>query len=84
MKTPETISAWLVKYVAKLLEVSPSEIDPTTSFGEYGIDSAGAAGLSEDLGQWLGLKLKDSVAFEYPTIEQLSKHVSGQDGDQLG
>jgi acyl carrier protein len=80
MRTPEAISAWLVEYLAKLLAMSPSEIDTTTSFGEYGIDSAGAAGLSGDLSDWLGVTLKDSIAFEYPTIEQLSAHLSTQMG----
>lgn len=78
MRTPEAISAWLVEYLAKLLAVSPSEIDPTTSFGEYGIDSAGAAGLSGDLSEWLGVALRESIAFEYPTIEQLSAHLSAR------
>ena len=80
MRTPEAISTWLVEYLAKLLAVSPNEIDPSTSFGEYGIDSAGAAGLSGDLSEWLGVTLKDSIAFEYPTIELLSAHVSAQVG----
>ena len=78
MKTPEAISSWIVDYLAKVLGVSPSEIDPRRSFGEYGIDSAGAAGLSGDLSDWLGVVLKDSVAFEYPTIEELTAHVSSQ------
>ena len=78
MKTPEAISGWLVNYLAKLLDLDPSEIDPTTSLADYGIDSAGAAGLSGDLSDWLGVKLKESVAFDYPTIEQLSEYVSAR------
>lgn len=75
MRTPEAIHAWLVDYLAKLLELDPSEIDPRAPFGEYGIDSAGAAGLSGDLSDWLGVKLKESIAFDYPSIEALSSHL---------
>lgn len=81
MRTPEAISAWLVEYLAKLLGVNPSDIDPTAEFGEYGIDSAGAAGLSGDLSAWLGVQLKDSIAFEYPTVALLTEHLSSQ-GDR--
>jgi acyl carrier protein len=83
MATTEVISAWLINYLAKVLDVPASEIDPDTSFGEYGIDSAGAAGLSEDLGQWLGIKLKDSIAFEHPSIAELSKYLSNVDESSI-
>ena len=75
MRTPEAIRAWLVEYLSKLLDVDPKQIHPTTPFGEYGIDSAGAAGLSADLGDWLGVRLKESIAFDHPSIEELSTHV---------
>jgi acyl carrier protein len=78
MKTPEAIHEWLIAYLAKLLSVSSQEIDPQTSFGEYGIDSAAAAGLSGDLSAWLGVNLNESIAFDYPTIELLSRHVASQ------
>jgi acyl carrier protein len=78
MKTPQAIHAWLNTYLAKLLSLSESEIDPQTPFGEYGIDSAAAAGLSGDLSAWSGVNLKESIAFDYPTVELLSRHVASQ------
>ncbi len=75
MKTEEEVSEWLVSYMAKLAAMSPEEIDLTQPFSSYGIDSTAAAGLSGDLGKWLGLTLKDSVAFDHPTIQGLSAHV---------
>lgn len=76
----EAISTWLVEYLAKILDVSPSDIDRGTPFGEYGLDSAGAAGLSADLGQWLGTSVKESAAFDYPTIHLLSEYLSQSRG----
>ncbi len=76
MRTPEAIRMWLVDYLAQLVEIEPSEVDPRAPFGEYGVDSAGAAGLSADLSEWLGVQLKESIAFDYPSIEELSAHIS--------
>jgi acyl carrier protein len=76
MKTPQAIEQWLTDYLAKALEIGRDEIDPTVSLAEYGIDSTAAVGLSGDLSRWLGVELKDSVAFDYPTIAELSEHAS--------
>ena len=72
----EDITTWLVDYLARILETDPAEIDPVVHLGEYGLDSAGAAGLSADLQDWLGVPLKESIAFDHPTIEELSEHVA--------
>ncbi|HVZ36790.1 MAG TPA: acyl carrier protein [Polyangiaceae bacterium] len=78
MKTADEINEWLVLYLAKLLDVHVSEINRTAPLHEYGIDSAAAAGLSSDLGGWLGLELKDSLVFDYPTIEGLGAYLSAK------
>jgi acyl carrier protein len=76
MRTEEMISAWLVDYLARALDVDPTQIDPSVPLGEFGMDSAGAVGLAADLSDWLGIKLKESVAFDHPTIRELSAHVA--------
>ena len=80
MKTKEAISAWLVEYLARILDVQPDLINPTVPLGEYGMDSAGAAGLSADLADWLGVPLKESIAFDFPTIAELSEHIASSQG----
>ena len=77
MKSKDAIAAWLVDYLARILELEPTLIDQAAPLGEYGIDSAGAVGLSADLSEWLGMPLEESAAFEYPTISELSEHVAG-------
>jgi acyl carrier protein len=79
--TQETIAEWLVCYVANLLDAAPGSIDPSVQFVEYGISSIAAAGLSADLGSWLGLKLDEAIAFDYPTIDRLAAHLSASPGD---
>lgn len=78
MKTADAIGQWLTDYLSNALDINPSEIDPHVSFTEYGIDSTSAVGLSGDLSRWLGVELKDSVAFDHPTIAELSRHASTQ------
>lgn len=81
-KTKDEISAWLVQYLARILETDAILIDATVPLGEYGMDSAGAAGLSADLAEWLGVPLKESIAFDYPTVAALSEHVSALGDEQ--
>lgn len=79
MKNQEEISEWLISYLSKLAAVSPEEIDTSLTFNAYGLDSTAAAGMTGDLAKWLGVKLKDSVVLDHPTIDGLSAHVSQLD-----
>ena len=70
------IQTWLVSYIAELLEIESDEIDMTTPFDRYGLDSAAAVGMTGDLSEWLGLELDPTVAYDYPTIEALAGYLS--------
>lgn len=72
--TAAEIEAWLVRYVAELLDIE--DVDVETPFDRYGLDSASVAGMMGDLGEWLGSKLDPSIPFDYPTIEALAKHLA--------
>ncbi len=74
-KTTE-IQAWLVSYLAELLEIEPDEIDVTVPFDRYGLDSTAAVGLTSDLEDWLGSELDPTLIYDYPTIEALAKQVA--------
>ena len=77
-KTPTQteIQAWIVSYLAELLEVDPDEVDITIPFDRYGLDSAAAVGLTGDLEEWLGQEVDPTVLYDYPTIASLVKHLS--------
>lgn len=70
------IQAWIVSYVAQLLNVSEREIDVTISFDRYGLDSLAAIGLSGKLGSWLEYELDPTVLYDYPTIETLTEYLA--------
>ena len=72
----EEIRRWLIAKVAEVLETEPRLIDPQLSFDDYGLDSMQAYFVSGDLEVWLGRSLSPSVAWDYPTIEILARHLA--------
>lgn len=69
------IKAWIVDYIAELLEVEPKKIDVTISFDRYGLDSSAAVGLAGDLEDWLDEELDPTMLYDHPTIESLTEHL---------
>lgn len=69
------IKAWIVDYIADLLEVEPQKIDPTIPFDRYGLDSSAAVGLAGDLEDWLDEELDPTMLYDYPTIASLTDHL---------
>lgn len=63
-------------YLAELLEIEPEEVEVTTPFNRYGLDSSAAVVLAGDLEDWLGRKIEPNLLYNYPTIEALVQHLS--------
>jgi acyl carrier protein len=76
--TAKAIQAWLVSRLSQVLQVEPRDIDIHAPFTNYGLTSVDAVGLSGDLEEWLGLQLSPTLAYEYPTIETLARHLAGR------
>ena len=74
--TATEIQAWIVAYIADLLEVDGEEIDVTIPFDRYGLDSSAAVGLTGDLEDWLGREINPTLLYDYPTVEALVQHLS--------
>lgn len=70
------IQAWIVSYLAELLEIDPEEVNVTIPFDRYGLDSSVAIGLTGDLEDWLSRKLDPTLLYDYPTIESLAHHLA--------
>ena len=69
------IRAWLIRHFAMRLGVSANTIDPAAPLSNYGINSAEAAALAAVLQNWLGLPIAETLAFDYPTIEAIARHL---------
>lgn len=70
------IQAWIVSYLAQLLEIDLDEVNVTIPFDQYGLDSAAAVGLTGDMEDWLGRKLDPTLLYDYPTAEALARHLA--------
>lgn len=70
------IQAWIISYIAKFLEVTPEQVEPTISFDLYGLDSSEAYALTGDLEDWLGREIKPMATYDHPTPKALSEYLS--------
>ncbi len=69
------IREWLIANLSRRLAVEPSAIDPQASFASHGLASRDAVALTGDLEDWLGRRLSPTLAYEYPTIDALCRHL---------
>lgn len=74
----DEIEAWIVSYLANLLNIDPDKIDNSIPFDRYGLDSAGAVGMSGDLEGWLGSEFEPTLLYDYPTIEALAEYLAAE------
>ena len=61
--------------VARILGLSPAEVDPGRGFADSGMDSLLAVDLKNVLQARLGISLAPTVAINHPTVEALSQHL---------
>ena len=73
------IAAWLVARLAEILDSDPGQIDVRDAFDSFGLASSEAVGLSGELGDWLGRELSPTLAWEYPSIEELARYLAAPD-----
>ncbi|HCI83010.1 MAG TPA: beta-ketoacyl synthase, partial [Ktedonobacter sp.] len=77
-KSRDEIQSWLTTQIAERLKVNRGNVDIREPFAYYGMDSVQAVSLSADLEDWLGRELSPTLAYEYPTIEALSRYLAGE------
>jgi phthiocerol/phenolphthiocerol synthesis type-I polyketide synthase C len=70
------IAAWVVSQLSQQLGLSPTGIDTSLPFAYYGLDSIHAIRLIAALEGWLGHELSPTLAYEYPTIDELAEHLA--------
>ena len=70
------IADWFAAQLSGEFGVPASDIDPSRPFAYYGLDSVRAIRLTAALESWLGRELSPTLAYEYPSIELLSRHLA--------
>ncbi len=72
------IAAWIAGQVARPLGIAPEDVDHAETFAGFGLGSMQAVTLAGELEQWLGRPLSPTLAYEYPTIAALARHLAGE------
>ncbi len=74
--TEASLQEWLVTHIAAVAQINPADVDIDRPFAEFGMDSMQLFQLSGDLQKFMGREVSEIVAWDYPTIAQLSKHLA--------
>ena len=69
---------YLTQQVAAVLGISADDIRPDQPLGSLGLDSLKANELTSALQKALELRLSATMAWNYPTVEQITDHIAGQ------
>jgi len=72
------IEAWLVANISTRTSVARAQIDLREPFAAYGLDSMAVVSLSGQLEAALGRKLSPTLAYDFPTVESLARHLAGE------
>lgn len=72
----EQIGRWLSSQIGSLLEMDPAALDPHTPLEEYGLASSDVVFLTGDLSSYLGRFVSATVAWDHPTIAELSDYLA--------
>ncbi len=81
--TAGEIAGWLAGKLAGPLGIDPADIDVRAPFSRFGLGSLRAVELAGELETRLGRSLSPTLIYEYPTIEALSRFLSGEDAEPL-
>jgi acyl carrier protein len=74
--TAAELSEFLRGRVARMIGVTPEEVDPTAPLASIGVDSVHAMELVAELEEWLGTHVPDHLAWSYPTIALISEQLA--------
>ncbi len=73
--TQSELNEWLILKIAEATGLSPSQIGIDTTFADFGLDSRTAVSMSTDLERLLGRELPPTLIWDYPTINEVSRHL---------
>lgn len=72
----EAIQDWLINRLSEWLAIDARDISMVEPFANYGLSSVAAVSLAGELADWLGVEFSPILAYEYPTVEGLARHLA--------
>jgi acyl transferase domain-containing protein/acyl carrier protein/SAM-dependent methyltransferase/NADP-dependent 3-hydroxy acid dehydrogenase YdfG len=82
-KDRKSIENVIVETLTAVLEIPGEEFDTEAVFTDFGVDSIFAVAIINRLNEKLGLQLRATDLFNYPTIGQLTHHILAETGEEL-
>ena len=76
----DSITEWLVQWIAKEMGLPTVEIETDKSLLNYSLSSVTAMMLVGDLEEWLGLTLPPTLVWDYPSIAAIADYLMEQLG----
>ncbi len=74
------LERWMMGRLSEILEISPDQIDPREPFARYGFKSQHAVRFCTALEQHVGRIVEPVLAYDYPNIGELAKHLLSKNG----
>ena len=74
--TQDTLRAWLVAELARMVKISEAEVDTAKPFDAYGLDSRAAVQVSGALEKVVERRLSPGILFDHETIDDLADYLS--------
>ena len=71
----EAVRDWLVARIAAQAGIAPDRLSVSDPFSRYGLDSQRAVILSGELQDWLGRPLPATIAYDFPSIDAMARHL---------
>ena len=72
------IEQWLLRRLTECCEPLEEAVDPRKPFASYGVDSRTALQIVGELEKLLGLDIEATILWDYPTAQQLARHLASQ------
>lgn len=80
MRAESEIRDWCLDYIKRTIDDPAIAVGSEIPFAQMGLDSATSAYFIVELEEWLGAELGPELVFDYPTIDELVRHIVGRRG----
>ena len=80
LPTYDILVDWLIDLIASYLNTDPDAIETDRALGDYGLDSVFALKLCTDLEFEYGFLAQPTIAWDYPTIDDIAGHLTEELG----
>ena len=82
-KRIDYVTAVLLEFLSRALDIAAESIDVGVPFADYGLDSILGVSFVKHINDALGLSLNTAIIFDYTSIERLAAHLIDAHGDRI-